>query len=156
MEHLIRAAADGLLLVILAVSGAAGGYSVVMRQRAVRQIAPVAIMAAMTSLLVAKLVSLVYQPHAVRPYVEKGLEAGAAYIDNPGFPSDHALLATVVVVLLYMVTPYKKLALFLAGLIILMSIARVLALVHTPEDVIGGIVIGCVGAVWYRQLPKAR
>jgi len=35
-----------------------------------------------------------------------------------------------------------------------MGIARVLALVHTPLDVIGGLVFGLVGAVWYRKLDK--
>ena len=31
----------------------------------------------------------------------------------------------------------------------LVCIGRVLALVHTPLDVVGGIVVACVGALWY-------
>lgn len=156
MEPLVRFAADGLLIFIAAVSGVLGCYWVLYKQRSLGRVAPYAIMAGLTSLLVAKLVSLVYQPSAARPYIEKGLEAGAAYIDNPGFPSDHALLATVIVLMVYVLTPYKKVAITLALLVIVMGLARVVALVHTPLDVVGGIAIACIGALWYRGLPKAR
>ena len=111
-------------------------------------------MAGLTSLLIAKLVSLIYQPTLARPFLEKGMTAGAAYIDNPGFPSDHALLATVAVAAIWWVTRDKKLAIFLAILAIVMCVARVMALVHTPFDVIGGIVLGLSGIFWYRKLPK--
>jgi len=150
-DSIIRFAADGLLLLILAVSGVAGGLYVV-RNRAFLRLAPYAVMAALTSLLVGKIVSMLYQPQAVRPYIEQGVAAGAAYMDNPGFPSDHTLLATVVVLMLYACTPYRKLSIVLGLLVIIMSAARVAALVHTPLDVVGGAVAGCIGAVWYLHM----
>lgn len=156
MEHLIRFAADGLLLMILLIAGAAGVYYVVYKAKKTKEYTPYALMAALTALLIAKLISLVYQPNAARPYLEKGVQAGAAYIDNPGFPSDHALLATVLVIMLFALTPYKKLAVFLAVLTICMSIARVLALVHTPLDIVGGIAAASVGAVWYLSMRKSK
>ncbi len=151
MEQLVRIAADWLLFAIIAVAGCAGAYYVV-KTHNIRRFAPVAIMAALTSLYVAKLISLVYQPAAARPYIQQGVEAGASYINNPGFPSDHALLATVIVIMLAMLTPYKKLAIGLFVFVLVMSLARVLAFVHTPLDVAGGIAIAAVGSFWYKKL----
>ncbi|MEO5690788.1 MAG: phosphatase PAP2 family protein [Candidatus Saccharimonadales bacterium] len=151
MEHLVKFAADGLLIVILAITACVGLYHVV-KARKIRRLAPVAIMAAITALYVAKLLSIVYQPSEMRPYIQRGLEAGASYINNPGFPSDHALLATVAVIMLAAVTPYKKLAVGLFILVIIMSAARVVALVHTPMDVIGGIFTAGIGALWYLKV----
>lgn len=155
MELLIKVLADGLLLFILVVAGIAGVYHVI-KSRKLKLYTPYAIMAALTSLLVAKIVSVIYQPSAARPYIEQGVQAGAAYIDNPGFPSDHALLATVIVVMLFALTPYKKLSMVLAVLVIAMSAGRVLALVHTPLDIAGGILAGCIGALWYMQMQKVK
>jgi membrane-associated phospholipid phosphatase len=36
-------------------------------------------------------------------------------------------------------------------LTVAVAIGRVLALVHTPIDVIGGMAIACIGALWYIQ-----
>lgn len=156
MELLIRLVADGMLVVILLVAGVAGVYYVAYKARRSHQYAPYAIMAALTALLVAKITSLVFQPTTARPYLEQGVQAGAAYIDNPGFPSDHALLATVIVIMLFALTPYKRLAYALGVLMVVMSIGRVLALVHTPIDIIGGILAGVVGAVWYAGIRKEK
>jgi membrane-associated phospholipid phosphatase len=43
------------------------------------------------------------------------------------------------------------LTIILVVLTILMCIGRVLALVHTPLDVIGGVAIAAFGALWYLQ-----
>jgi membrane-associated phospholipid phosphatase len=57
--------------------------------------------------------------------------------------------------MLYALTPYRKTAMVLGVLVIIMSIARVMALVHTPLDVTGGMILGLTGAVWYRYVAKA-
>ena len=111
-------------------------------------------MAGLTSLLAGKMLSLLYQPAVARPFLELGLAPGAAYVDNPGFPSDHALLATVAVVAVYALTRNRRLVAVLGLLVAVMCIGRVVALVHTPLDVVGGILAGLVGAVWYRKLTK--
>lgn len=148
METFTKFIADGLLIVIVLVAGATGVYHVV-RTKRIAASAPYAIMAALTALLTAKLVSMVYQPSAARPYLEQGVEAGAAFIDNPGFPSDHALLASVIVLMLLALTPYRRLSFILAGLVLVMSYGRVIALVHTPLDIVGGVVAAAIGALWY-------
>lgn len=113
-----------------------------------------ALMAGLTSLLVAKLMSVVYHPAVERPFQLLGQKAGALYIDNPGFPSDHALFVTVVVLAVYALTGRKKLTIVLAALALLVCIGRVVALVHTPLDVVGGIFAGLVGGLWYLTRPK--
>lgn len=138
--------ADGLILVIALVSGIS---LLVWTPRPKLENYKVAVVAGLTSLLVGKLMSLVYQPTGGRPFEQLGGAAGAAYIDNPGFPSDHALFATVIVVAVYALTRKKRLSVFLALCVIVMCIGRVLALVHTPLDVTGGIIAGLIGGLWY-------
>lgn len=148
---LLRAVADGTLLLILSVS--APIIILALRKKFWRNIS-VLIMAGLTSLLAGKILSLLYQPAIARPFIELGVEPGAAYIDNPGFPSDHALLATVVVVAVYALTRNRTLAAALGLLVVIMCIGRVAALVHTPLDVVGGVLAGLAGVFWYKKLTK--
>lgn len=115
-----------------------------------------AFMAGLTSLLVAKLISVVYHPAVERPFQLLGQKAGALYIDNPGFPSDHALFVTVIVLAVFALTGRKKFAIVLALLALLVCIGRVVALVHTPLDVIGGIFAGLVGGLWYLTMTDTK
>ena len=140
--------ADGGLIAVIFLSAAVGAYWVVKEKPNFPTLAPYVLMAGLTSLLAGKLLSML-PIHEVRPFVEQGVQAGAAFINNPGFPSDHALLATVVVMAVYVLTPYKKVAYGLMALALLMCVARVLALVHTPLDIVGGIAAGLVGTLWY-------
>lgn len=112
------------------------------------------LMAGLTSLLVAKLMSIVYHPATERPFQLLGEKASALYIDNPGFPSDHALFVTVIVLAVYALTGRRKLSIFLAILALSVGIGRVLALVHTPLDVVGGVCAGLIGGLWYLTRPK--
>ena len=112
------------------------------------------LMAGLTSLLLAKLLSVIYHPAVERPFQQLGEEARALYIDNPGFPSDHALFVTVIVLAVYALTGRKKLSLVLAVLALLVCVGRVVALVHTPLDVVGGIFAGLVGGLWYLTRSK--
>jgi membrane-associated phospholipid phosphatase len=148
---LVKLVADGALLLILAIS--APFVLMALRKRFWAN-APVLVMAGLTSLLVGKMMSLIYQPAIARPFLELGVEPGAAYIDNPGFPSDHALLATVAVVAVYALTRNRKLTIFLGLMVLVMCMGRVIALVHTPLDVIGGVLAGLSGALWYKKLTK--
>lgn len=140
--------ADGGLIAVIALSAAIGVFWFVKEKPDLKVLVPYVLMAGLTSLLVGKFMSLL-PIQEMRPFVEQGVAAGAAFINNPGFPSDHALLATVVVMAVYALTPYKKIAYALIVLALLMCVARVLALVHTPLDILGGIGAGLVGTLWY-------
>lgn len=107
------------------------------------------IMAGLTAYLVAKLLGTLYQPAAERPFELMGIEPGAAFLDNPGFPSDHALFVAAITLAVWFETRMKKIAILLGALTIIVCVGRVIALVHTPLDVIGGILVAFTGIVWY-------
>lgn len=107
------------------------------------------IMAGMTSYLLAQFIASFYQPDILRPFQLLGVSAGASFLNNPGFPSDHMLFLTALVCAVWFETRQKNITIILAILSLLVGIGRVLALVHTPIDVVGGIVIGIFGALWY-------
>lgn len=100
--------ADKGLIAVVLLSAAVGLYWIVKEKPNVKELFPYVLMAGLTSLLAAKLMSLLPIQQA-RPFIQQGVEAGAAFIDNPGFPSDHALVATVVVMAVFFLTPYKRL-----------------------------------------------
>lgn len=151
-DMLLRIAADGFVIVIFLISIYAFAFKIPRNQwwswgwRIV--------LAGLTAYLAAKIIGHFYQPELLRPFEKQGVEPGAAYLANPGFPSDHVLFATFLTLAVWFTTKQKKVALTLLALTIVMGIARVLALVHTPLDVIGGFVIAWTGVIWYRRKPK--
>ena len=101
------------------------------------------IMAGLVALFIAKLLSLLYQGE--RPFVSQGVEAKAAYLNNPGFPSDHVLFVFVIAFVVWAATKNRRLALVLLIMSFLVAIGRVSALVHTPLDVLGGFAAALLG-----------
>jgi membrane-associated phospholipid phosphatase len=148
-QTLIEFLADGAVIPIVLLAGYAlllkvpKGY----RMEAYARI----IMAGLTAYLIAKLLASVYQPSGERPFEILGVSPGASYLNNPGFPSDHALFTAFLTLAVWFETRQKKIALTLGVLTLLVCIGRVLALVHTPLDVAGGLVVAAIGALWYLQ-----
>ena len=149
MHVLVRLLADGTLVLLAGVAAYALVWRIPRGQRfeAYCRI----IMAGLTAYLAAKLIASIYQPAHERPFELLGTAAGALYLQNAGFPSDHALFAMFLTLAVWFETKSRKLTFIMAVLTVLMGVGRVLALVHTPLDIIGGIVIACVGALWYGQ-----
>lgn len=114
------------------------------------------LMAGLTAYLVAKFVATIYQPSDLRPFELLGVDPGASYLDNPGFPSDHTLFVTAILCAVWFETRLKKTTIVLASLVVVVCIGRVLALVHTPFDVIAGVGIALIGALWYSNVPRAN
>ena len=110
------------------------------------------LMAGLTSFLLAKIAGLAWQPSEMRPFELMGVDAGASFLNNPGFPSDHALFTMAITLAVWFATRNKTLAIIAVVLTLLVGVGRVLALVHTPLDVVGGLVIACLGALWYLPL----
>ena len=152
MDIFVRLIAD-LLVIPVVLIGIYALIRYVPKSRRYQTYAAV-LMAGLTSYLVAKIIGLFFQPTNLRPFELLGVDAGASYLNNPGFPSDHALFTMAIVLAVWFGAKNKKLALVALVLTLLIAIGRVLALVHTPLDVIGGIVIACVGAVWYFCQPS--
>ncbi len=153
----IRLMADGLILPIVLV----GAYALVFRVQKGKRFEAYCrvLLAGLTAYLVAKLAASIYQPSLDRPFELMGVSAGAAYLNNPGFPSDHALFITAIVCAVWFETKMKKTTIALAVLVVLVCIGRVLALVHTPMDVIFGVIFGLIGSLWYingQNKPKVK
>jgi len=106
-------------------------------------------MAGITSYLIAKIVAQLWQPSGLRPFEILGTQAGASYLNNPGFPSDHALFATFLTLAVWYATRSKLATGIMIVLTIGLCVGRVLALVHTPLDIAGGIVVALLGGTWY-------
>lgn len=152
MELLTRLLADGLVVPIVLLGAYALLFKVPKKERL--QSYGRVIMAGLTALLLAKLIGSFWQPDAARPFVEMGVNAKAAYLDNAGFPSDHVLFSTAITLAVWFETRQRKLAISLAVLTALVALGRVMALVHTPLDVFGGFVFASIGALWYFTKPQ--
>lgn len=162
MQHygdiIIRIMADGLVVPAVLI----GGWVVlrlpvkVRRERIARSI-----FTGLVALFLAKLLSLFYQ-EGERPFMILGVDPKAAYLNNPGFPSDHVLFVFTITFIVWASTKHKGWSTLLFALSVLIAIGRVAALVHTPLDVVGGFVAALLAGTlvygwnFYRpnQLPR--
>jgi undecaprenyl-diphosphatase len=80
---------------------------------------------------------LYYDP---RPFVTHHVTPLVAHAADNGFPSEHTLFTFTVATVLYFYRP--KLSYLAFGLALLVGIGRVAAHVHSPIDIIGGIILG--------------
>lgn len=140
-DLLIKVIADWLVIATVLVGGI--GFLLLVKKDRYEQICR-GLLTGLTSLLLAKLASLFYQGE--RPFVLLGEEPKAAFLNNPGFPSDHALLVFVVTLVVWASTKNKPLTLALLVMSILVSVGRVVALVHSPADVLGSVACVVVAA----------
>lgn len=146
-ETIVRIIADGALIPIVLI----GVYMLLFKIPKGKRLESYAriLLAGLTAYLIAKLAGAIYQPSLERPFELLGLQAGASFLNNPGFPSDHALFATAITSAVWFETRKKIVSLILVGLVILVCVGRVLALVHTPADVTFGVIFALIGSLWY-------
>lgn len=151
-ELLIRFIADWLVIVIASLSLYAFIFKIPNSKKiyAYKTI----VLAGLTSYMLAKFASIIYQPSDLRPFEILGLKPGAAYLDNPGFPSDHALFVTFMALSVWFTTKSKNLSFFMLVCVLLVCVGRVLALVHSPVDVIFGVLIATIGCLWFLDESK--
>ena len=147
MQALIQFIADGTVIIAVLI----GVYALITHIPNKNKYAAYAriLMAGLTALLVAKIMATFIQPASERPFELLGVSPGAAYLDNPGFPSDHALFVTAITLAVWFETRHRYLTYAMLAMLVLVSIGRVAALVHTPLDVAGGIFAGLSGIFWY-------
>lgn len=149
MSHFLTKLFADYLIVPIALAAGAALLFVPHAQRA--QLWARAVVAGLTALLFAKVISLLYQGE--RPFETLGVAPGASFLPNPGFPSDHALLVFSATFIVWATTKNVWLSSVLLAASMAVAIGRVVALVHTPADVIGGFVCACaaVGVVYGRR-----
>jgi len=93
---------------------------------------------------------LYYDP---RPFVTHHITPLVAHAADNGFPSEHTLFTFTVAAVLYFYRP--RLSYLAFGLALLVGISRVAAHVHSPIDIIGGLVMG-IAAGWAGYFLAAR
>ena len=154
MAWLVKIIADWLLipLVLLAL------YELFFKVESKRryEIYSRVLMAGLTSYVAAKILGLIYQPEQLRPFELLGVNPGAAYLNNPGFPSDHALFAMFLVLAVWYALRRRSITIIMLTMALLIGVGRILALVHTPLDVVGGMAVACLGALWYVDWPNVK
>ncbi len=151
MDAVIRIFADGAVFPVVLIGAYALLYKV--PQGGKYEAYCRVLMAGLTAYLLAKFIGSIYQPSLERPFEMQGVLPGASYLDNPGFPSDHMLFVAAITLAVWFETRHKILTASLVVLSLTVGLGRVLALVHAPIDIIGGIVIACIGALWYFTAP---
>lgn len=154
IETIIRLIADAAVIPIVLIAAWALLFKVPKGSRF--EVYSRILLAGLTAYMLAKFVAYLYQPETMRPFEKLGVDAGAFYLSNAGFPSDHALFVTAIVAAVWFETRLKKTTIVLVILALLVCVGRVLALVHTPLDVIGGVVIALTGALWYSNVPRRQ
>lgn len=107
------------------------------------------LIAGLSAYILAKIIGHFFQPEIDRPFQKLGVDPGAAYLDNPGFPSDHVLFCVAIFWAVWTQSKAKWAAITILVLTIMVGLGRIFALVHTPLDVLGGIIIASIGALWY-------
>jgi undecaprenyl-diphosphatase len=154
VDFFVRLLADGLVVPVVLI----GAYAMLFKVSPGSRLQSYGrvIMAGLTALLLAKLVGSFWQPDAARPFVEMGVSARASFLDNAGFPSDHVLFSAAIALAVWFETKQKKTAIVLAVLTALLALGRVLALVHTPLDVMGGLAFACFGGLWYLTVQNEK
>lgn len=147
LDILVKILADGMVVPVVLIGAWALLFKVPMNERykAYCRI----LLAGLTAYLLAKLIGSVYQPESQRPFELIGVQAGASFLNNPGFPSDHVLFCSAITLAVWFETRRKGIALLLVVCTLLVAVGRVTALVHSPLDVVGGVLIACTGALWY-------
>ncbi len=143
MNEIITEILADYLLIPIVLIGAVVLLKVPAKNR--REVWAKAIIAGLIALVFAKIASLFYQNQ--RPFEALGVDPGASYLPNSGFPSDHILLAVTIVCIVWAITKNKPLSILLLALCIAVGLGRILALVHTPVDVIGGAACAILAAL---------
>ncbi len=80
-----------------------------------------------------------------RPFVLKGIDPLIAHAADNGFPSEHALFVFLIAGAVFAYN--RKLGIILGGMGAFVGIARVIADVHHPIDILGGFLIAVISLV---------
>ncbi len=107
-------------------------------RKAKLQFAVTTIVAGLIALALSRVAAALY--YDPRPFVSEHVVPLIKHAADNGFPSDHALLTMTLTATAYFFS--KKTAGALLILTIIVGVARVLAKVHSPLDIVGAWVIG--------------
>ena len=97
--------------------------------------------------LIAKLLGFVIS--SPRPFVTEHIHPLIAHAADNGFPSDHTLLTMTIAAIIFTIN--KKFGIILGIFSVIVGTSRILAQIHHPIDVLGGIIIAIISVTlsWY-------
>lgn len=87
-----------------------------------------------------------------RPFVVENIQPLIAHVADNGFPSDHTLITATTAVVIYQMN--KKLGILAGCVAVIVGIARVVAKVHHPVDIIGSIAIAVIAVLISKYVLK--
>ena len=128
-------------LIIASVLGVVG-YGLTLTREQKINFAIHTLVGGVVSLALIKLAGLLYNDP--RPFVSDHITPLIHHAADNGFPSDHTSLTAFLGFLVFMYS--RKLGLALLGIALLVGSARIAAGIHHPIDIVGGFVIGAIGA----------
>lgn len=91
--------------------------------------------------------ALIYDP---RPFVVHHVTPLFYHVPDNGFPSDHTVLTTIVA--LTIAQRSRPMGAVLMALALVLGSARVVARVHSPLDIAGGVALGLIAVVAARPI----
>lgn len=106
------------------------------------------ILAGLTAVLLSQIFHLI-PVEVYRPYQTMGVSPVIEPSTDSPFPSDHVAFAFTAAFAVILMTRFRKI-----GLVVLLAAfgvlaGRLLALVHSPLDVVGGLICAGAGTIWY-------
>jgi len=117
--------------------------------RVKKEVALHAFFAAIIALGIAEILKIIF--HTTRPFVLEGLTPLTLTIPNTGaFPSTHTAVAFALSISVW--RHNKKIGWLFLAVALTIGLARVLALVHWPIDIAGGIAVGLFVAIGLERL----
>lgn len=128
------------LIFLIAVGAAVAWFTLSGRDRWKSAIQ--AVLAAVVTLVIVKLAAAAY--YDPRPFVSGHVHPYFTHVADNGFPSDHTAVGSLAG---YVLWPYRRrIAAVLWVAAALVGVARVVAHVHSPVDIIGALIISGVGS----------
>jgi len=105
-----------------------------------------------TAFIVSRILSNLY--YSTRPFVAQNFTPLISHAPDNGFPSDHALLSFTLASVMFAFSRKWGAIIFAIGTGI--GLARIIAGIHSPVDIIGSLIVGAGSVFICYQIIKLR
>lgn len=134
------------------VVGAGLFFFLVKRKERIRYLFLAGVSVVLSRLIITELIRFIW--HRSRPFVDHQVNQLIEHSTSGSFPSGHIAFLFALGVAIYFFN--KKIGWIFFGLSFLVGLARIFVGIHYPLDIIGGIVVGILGAIIIKFLFKKK